>query len=75
MNLHISLVGRKNLSIEIYRQVREAILNGLLSPGAPLAIRRRAGCLNRSARGWSQFPSMVKESSSRKFRETFALCT
>jgi len=38
MTFHISLVGRKNLSLEIYRQTRDAILNGLLSPGARRAI-------------------------------------
>ena len=36
MSLHISLVGRKNFSTEIYRQTHDAILNGLLSPGDPL---------------------------------------
>jgi len=30
--LHISLVGRKHLSIEIYRQVRDAIVKGTLRP-------------------------------------------
>jgi hypothetical protein len=30
MSFHISLVGRKNFSTEIYRQTRDAILNGLL---------------------------------------------
>ena len=33
MTLHISLVGRRNLSVEIYRQVRDAIVNGTLRPG------------------------------------------
>src|SRR5213593_1427681 len=40
MSLHISLVGRKNFSTEIYRQTRDAILNGLLSPGDPLPASR-----------------------------------
>ena len=40
MSFHISLVGRKNFSTEIYRQVRGAILNGLLSPGDPLPASR-----------------------------------
>lgn len=40
MSFHVSLVGRKNLSGEIYRQVRDAILNGLLSPGDPLPASR-----------------------------------
>ena len=31
--LHISLVGRKNLNVEIYRQVRDAIVKGTLRPG------------------------------------------
>jgi len=33
MELHINLVGRKNLSGEIYRQVRTAIADGRLRPG------------------------------------------
>jgi GntR family transcriptional regulator/MocR family aminotransferase len=40
MSLHISLVGRKNFSSEIYRQTLDAILNGLLSPGDPLPPSR-----------------------------------
>ncbi len=44
MSLHISLVGRKKFSTEIYRQTRDAILNGLLSPVDPLpASRELAG--------------------------------
>jgi GntR family transcriptional regulator/MocR family aminotransferase len=33
MEFHISLIGRKNLSVEIYRQLRRAILDGVLGPG------------------------------------------
>ena len=33
MTLHVSLVGRRNLSVEIYRQVRDAIVSGALRPG------------------------------------------
>jgi GntR family transcriptional regulator/MocR family aminotransferase len=33
VTLHISLVGRRNLSVEIYRQVRDAIVTGTLRPG------------------------------------------
>jgi GntR family transcriptional regulator / MocR family aminotransferase len=33
MELHVSLVGRKNLSGEIYRQLRRVILDGRLRPG------------------------------------------
>ncbi|HEX6104957.1 MAG TPA: PLP-dependent aminotransferase family protein [Gemmatimonadales bacterium] len=33
MDVHISLVGRRNLSGEIYRQLRTAILEGRLRPG------------------------------------------
>jgi GntR family transcriptional regulator / MocR family aminotransferase len=33
MTLHISLVGRKDLSVEIYRQIRDAIVNRVLRPG------------------------------------------
>src|SRR6266540_1765857 len=40
MSFHISLVGRNNFSTEIYRQTRDAILNGLLSPGDPLPASR-----------------------------------
>src|SRR5258706_7693217 len=40
MSFNIRLPGRKNLSIEVYRQIREAILNGLLSPGDPLPASR-----------------------------------
>jgi GntR family transcriptional regulator/MocR family aminotransferase len=40
MSFHISLVGRKNLSVEIYRQLRDAIRNGLLFPGDPLPASR-----------------------------------
>ena len=40
MSFHISLVGRKNLSTEIYRRTRDAILNSLLSPGDPLPASR-----------------------------------
>ena len=40
MDLHISLVGRKDLSGEIYRQLRRAILKGQLRPGDPLPPSR-----------------------------------
>src|ERR1044071_6342844 len=40
MSFHISLVGRKNFSTEIYRQTRDAILNRLLAPGDQLPARR-----------------------------------
>src|SRR5262245_39707561 len=33
MEFHVSLVGRKDLSGEIYRQMRRAILDGRLRPG------------------------------------------
>ncbi|CCV07143.1 hypothetical protein MESS2_480005 [Mesorhizobium metallidurans STM 2683] len=36
MAFHISLVGRKDLSGEIYRQIRRAILDRRLRPGDPL---------------------------------------
>lgn len=38
--LHVSLVGRKDLSGEIYRQVRRAILDRRLRPGDPLPPSR-----------------------------------
>jgi GntR family transcriptional regulator / MocR family aminotransferase len=40
MELHISLVGRKDLGGEIYRQLRQAILAGQLRPGDPLPPSR-----------------------------------
>ena len=40
MELHISLVGRRDLAGEIYRQVRQAIVDGRLRPGEPLPPTR-----------------------------------
>jgi GntR family transcriptional regulator/MocR family aminotransferase len=40
MTFHVSLVGRKNLSGEIYRQLRRAILDCYLRPGDPLPATR-----------------------------------
>jgi GntR family transcriptional regulator/MocR family aminotransferase len=40
MELHISLVGRKDLGGEIYRQLRRAIVEGQLRPGDPLPPSR-----------------------------------
>jgi DNA-binding GntR family transcriptional regulator len=40
MAFHVSLVGRKNLSGEIYRQIRRAILDGRLRPGDRLSPSR-----------------------------------
>ena len=40
MELHINLVGRKNLSGEIYRQIRRAIADGRLRPGDCLPASR-----------------------------------
>lgn len=40
MELHISLIGRKDLSGEIYRQLRRAIVEGQLRPGDPLPPSR-----------------------------------
>ncbi len=40
MTFHVSLVGRKDLSGEIYRQVRRAILDGRLRPGDSLPPSR-----------------------------------
>jgi DNA-binding transcriptional MocR family regulator len=51
MAMHISLVGRKDLSGEIYRQLRAAILNGQLRPGDCLTPSRelaRALAVSRS---------------------------
>jgi GntR family transcriptional regulator/MocR family aminotransferase len=40
MEVHVSLVGRKDLTGEIYRQLREAILDGRLPPGGRLPPTR-----------------------------------
>ncbi len=40
MTFHVSLVGRTHLSVEIYRQLRDAILRGLLRPGDRLPATR-----------------------------------
>src|SRR5262249_49326231 len=40
MPFHVSLVGRKDLSGEIYRQLRRAILGGRLRPGDGLTPSR-----------------------------------
>src|SRR6185503_21097753 len=40
MDLHINLIGRKNLSGEIYRQIRRAITDGRLRPGDCLPASR-----------------------------------
>jgi GntR family transcriptional regulator/MocR family aminotransferase len=40
MEVHVSLVGRKDLSGEIYRQLRRAILAGRLRPGDRLPPTR-----------------------------------
>src|SRR4029453_13049324 len=40
VEIHISLIGRKNLSGEIYRQIRRAIADGRLRPGDSLPASR-----------------------------------
>jgi GntR family transcriptional regulator/MocR family aminotransferase len=40
MSFHVSLAGRKDLGGEIYRQIRQAILNGRLRPGDQLSPSR-----------------------------------
>jgi GntR family transcriptional regulator/MocR family aminotransferase len=40
MEFHVSLIGRTDLSGEIYRQLRRAILDGRLRPGEPLPPSR-----------------------------------
>jgi GntR family transcriptional regulator/MocR family aminotransferase len=40
MELHVSLVGRTHLTKEIYRQLRQVILDGKLRPGDPLPPSR-----------------------------------
>lgn len=47
VSLHISLVGRRDLSLEIYRQIRRAIVAGTLRHGDRLpATRELAGALS-----------------------------
>ena len=47
MTLHISLIGRKDLSVEIYRQIRDAIVKGVLRPSDRIpATRELAATLN-----------------------------
>jgi GntR family transcriptional regulator/MocR family aminotransferase len=40
MEFHVSLIDRKDLSGEIYRQIRRAIIDGRLRPGEPLPPSR-----------------------------------
>jgi GntR family transcriptional regulator/MocR family aminotransferase len=40
VSLHVSLAGRKNLSVEIFRQIRSAIVRGVLRPGDRLPATR-----------------------------------
>src|SRR5919197_6297048 len=40
VELHVSLVGRRDLTVEIYRQLRQAILEGRLPPGDRLPPTR-----------------------------------
>ena len=40
MEFHVGLVGRKDLTGEIYRQLRRAILDGRLAPGGRLPPTR-----------------------------------
>ena len=40
MELHVSLVGRKDITGEIYRQIRGAVVAGRLRPGDPLPPSR-----------------------------------
>src|SRR5207245_9482450 len=40
VQVHVSLIGRKELSGEIYRQLRPAIVDGRLRPGEPLPASR-----------------------------------
>ena len=39
MGFHVSLVGRRDLSGEIYRQLRRAILEGGYAPGGSSAVK------------------------------------
>ena len=40
VDVHVSLVGRKHLAAEIYRQLRAAVLDGRMQPGDPLPPSR-----------------------------------
>ena len=40
VELHVSLVGRKDITSEIYRQIRGAVVSGRLRPGDPLPPSR-----------------------------------
>ena len=40
VQVHVSLIGRKELSGEIYRQLRRAIVDGRLRPGEHLPPSR-----------------------------------
>ena len=51
MEFHVSLIGRKDLSGEIYRQLRRAILDGRLRPGdllPPSRVLARGLAVSRS---------------------------
>jgi GntR family transcriptional regulator/MocR family aminotransferase len=50
MTLHISLVGRKHFSVEIYRQVRDAIVTGTLRRGERLPATRELATTLRVSR-------------------------
>src|SRR3981081_951659 len=47
---HVSLVGRTDLSGEIYRQIRQAILDGRLRPGERLSATRELAAALRVSR-------------------------
>jgi len=44
MTFHVDLIGRKDLSGEIYRQFRQAIASGRLRPGDLLPATRELAC-------------------------------
>lgn len=50
MAFHVSLVGRSDLSGEIYRQIRQAILDGRLRPGERLSPTRELAAALRVSR-------------------------
>ncbi len=50
MTFHVSLVGRSDLSGEIYRQIRQAILDGRLRPGERLSPTRELAAALRVSR-------------------------
>jgi GntR family transcriptional regulator / MocR family aminotransferase len=65
VDIHVSLIGRKDLSGEIYRQLRRSMLDGQLRPGDPLPPTREL------ARGLSVSRTTVTAAYERLWGEGF----